>query len=77
MYSERERGGGVRARRGKGSASTCVLRLAMYTVPNLLGGTKVRVVTDRNGGRTRTEEAGGNMHVVLFDIRTDYLRQGM
>ena len=44
----------------------------MYTVPNLLGGTKVRVVTDRNGGRTRTEEAGGNMHVVLFDIPTDY-----
>ena len=27
--------------------------------------------------RRRTQEAGENMHVVLFDIRTDYLRQGM
>ena len=60
MYSERKRGGRVRARRGKGSASTCVLRLAMYTVPNLLGGMKVQVVTDRNGGRTRTEEDTGD-----------------
>ena len=31
----------------------------MYTVPNLLGGTKVRVVTDRNRGRTRMEEDTG------------------
>jgi hypothetical protein len=59
MYSERERGGRVQARRGKGLASMYVLHLAMYTVPNLLGGSKVRVVTERNG--------------VLFDIWTDYL----
>ena len=45
----------VRAWRGKGSASTYALRLAMYMVPNLLGGMKVGVVTERNGGRTRTE----------------------
>jgi hypothetical protein len=25
----------------------------------------------------RTQEAGENMHMVLFNIQTDYLRQGM
>ena len=59
MYSECERGGRVQAQRGKGLASTYVLHLAMYTVPSLLGGTKVQVITERNGGRTRTEEDAG------------------
>ena len=41
-----------------------VLHLAMYTVPNLLVGMKVRVIMERNGGRTRTEEDTGGRELL-------------